>query len=50
MEWRNNLREKLERMDMIHRRKHIEIPEFYVGEEFVSWLDSFLYLFKVNTF
>ncbi|XP_050429040.1 39S ribosomal protein L19, mitochondrial [Adelges cooleyi] len=31
MEWRNNLREKLERMDMIHRRKHIEIPEFYVG-------------------
>lgn len=31
MEWRNSLREKLERMDMIQRRKHIDIPEFYVG-------------------
>lgn len=31
MEWRNSLREKLERLDMIQRRKHIEIPEFYVG-------------------
>lgn len=31
MEWRNALREKLERMDMIQRRKHLDIPEFYVG-------------------
>jgi len=31
IEWRNSLREKLERMDMIQRRKHIVIPEFYVG-------------------
>uniref|UniRef100_A0A2S2QHA5 Large ribosomal subunit protein bL19m n=1 Tax=Sipha flava TaxID=143950 RepID=A0A2S2QHA5_9HEMI len=31
MEWRNSLREKLERLDMIQRRKHIDIPEFYVG-------------------
>jgi len=31
MEWRNSLREKLERMDMVQRRKHIDIPEFYVG-------------------
>lgn len=31
LEWRNSLREKLERMDMIQRRKHIDIPEFYVG-------------------
>ncbi|VVC39205.1 Hypothetical protein CINCED_3A004861 [Cinara cedri] len=31
MQWRNPLREKLERMDMIQRRKHIDIPEFYVG-------------------
>lgn len=31
IEWRNSLREKLERMDMIQRRKHIDIPEFYVG-------------------
>lgn len=33
MEWRNSLREKLERMDMIQRRKHIDIPEFYVGRQ-----------------
>lgn len=32
IEWRNSLREKLERMDMIQRRKHIDIPEFYVGK------------------
>lgn len=32
MEWRNSLREKLERIDMIQRRKHIDIPEFYVGK------------------
>ncbi|XP_050532657.1 39S ribosomal protein L19, mitochondrial [Daktulosphaira vitifoliae] len=31
MQWRNSLREKLERMDMIQRRKHIDIPEFFVG-------------------
>lgn len=30
-EWRNKLREKLERKDMISRRKIMEIPEFYVG-------------------
>ncbi|XP_011860642.1 PREDICTED: 39S ribosomal protein L19, mitochondrial-like [Vollenhovia emeryi] len=29
--YRNSLREKLERMDMMARRKHIGIPEFYVG-------------------
>lgn len=31
LEWRNPIREKLERMDMLNRRKHIDIPEFYVG-------------------
>ncbi|CAG0921149.1 unnamed protein product, partial [Notodromas monacha] len=31
LDWRNKLREKLERADMLQRRKHIEIPEFYVG-------------------
>lgn len=31
MEWRNPVREKLERLDMIDRRTQIEIPEFYVG-------------------
>lgn len=29
--YRNALREKLERMDMLARRVHVEIPEFYVG-------------------
>ena len=29
---RNSLREKLERMDMLNRRAHIDIPEFYVGK------------------
>lgn len=31
LEWRNQVREKLERMDMLNRRKQIDIPEFYVG-------------------
>jgi len=29
--WRNAVREKLERNDMLQRREKIEIPEFYVG-------------------
>lgn len=29
--WRNAVREKLERSDMLKRRAHIDIPEFYVG-------------------
>ena len=29
--FRDKLREKLERQDMIERRKRIDIPEFYVG-------------------
>ncbi|XP_063697039.1 large ribosomal subunit protein bL19m [Culicoides brevitarsis] len=31
VEWRNSVKEKLERQDMLNRRKHIDIPEFYVG-------------------
>ncbi|XP_055635363.1 39S ribosomal protein L19, mitochondrial [Toxorhynchites rutilus septentrionalis] len=31
VEWRNPIREKLERMDMLDRRSNIDIPEFYVG-------------------
>nr|SVE73863.1 EOG090X0F2L [Daphnia atkinsoni] len=31
MEYRNRLKEKLERMDMLQRRSVIEIPEFYTG-------------------
>lgn len=30
--WRNSLREKLERVDMLKRRNQIDIPEFYVGK------------------
>uniref|UniRef100_A0A182JRG6 Large ribosomal subunit protein bL19m n=1 Tax=Anopheles christyi TaxID=43041 RepID=A0A182JRG6_9DIPT len=31
VEWRNSVREKLERKDMLDRRANIDIPEFYVG-------------------
>ncbi|XKL67817.1 hypothetical protein PGB90_003308 [Kerria lacca] len=31
MKWRNSIREKLERSDMLKRRSNIVIPEFYVG-------------------
>lgn len=31
VEWRNQVRERLERQDMLNRRKHIDLPEFYVG-------------------
>ncbi|XP_053670622.1 39S ribosomal protein L19, mitochondrial [Anopheles nili] len=31
VEWRNAVREKLERKDMLDRRANIDIPEFYVG-------------------
>ncbi|KAL3317260.1 mitochondrial 54S ribosomal protein YmL19 [Cichlidogyrus casuarinus] len=30
--YRDKLRERLERHEMLCRRKHINIPEFYVGE------------------
>jgi large subunit ribosomal protein L19 len=33
-EYRNPIREKLERFDMIKRRSQIDIPEFYVGMRF----------------
>jgi len=29
--YRNAMREKLERMDMLARRMHVAIPEFYIG-------------------
>lgn len=31
IEFRNRIREKLERSDMIARRTQVDIPEFYVG-------------------
>lgn len=30
-QFRNTLREKLERIDMISRRSQVDVPEFYVG-------------------
>lgn len=32
IEFRNSLREKLERQDMLAHRSQIDIPEFYVGK------------------
>ena len=37
--FRDKIREKLERRDMINRRKQINIPEFYVGR-FLFLLDQ----------
>lgn len=34
-EYRNKLKEKLERIDMLQRRSVIEIPEFYTGKMFI---------------
>ncbi|BES93953.1 ribosomal protein L19 [Nesidiocoris tenuis] len=31
LEWRNPIREKLERIDMMRRRSQVDLPEFYVG-------------------
>ena len=38
MQYRNKLREKLERVDMMQRRMAINIPEFYVGKSSYSRL------------
>ena len=32
LKYRNKIKEKLERLDMLHRRSHVDIPEFYVGK------------------
>jgi large subunit ribosomal protein L19 len=32
LQYRNRIREKLERGDMLARRANIDIPEFYVGK------------------
>ncbi|XP_021948611.1 39S ribosomal protein L19, mitochondrial isoform X2 [Folsomia candida] len=31
LKFRNRIKEKLERLDMLHRRSQVDIPEFYVG-------------------
>lgn len=46
--WRNSLREKLERSDMLKRRSQIDIPEFYVGKcellnSAYSFIDMLMY-------
>lgn len=43
--WRNTLREKLERADMLKRRNNIDIPEFYVGE-FMLIIQNISYQYK----
>ena len=40
IEWRNRLREKLERIDMLQRRSAIDIPEFYTGKQYFIILNS----------
>lgn len=37
LDWRNRIREKLERIDMLKRRSNIDIPEFYVGK-YEAWI------------
>lgn len=36
LRYRNRIREKLERIDMLARRSNIDIPEFYVGKFYSS--------------
>lgn len=40
--WRHPIREKLERRDMINRRNHITIPEFYVGGYYCFSVESII--------
>lgn len=52
-ERRISLFEKLQRADMLERRMHIDIPEFYVGELFFQTKrktdkKNFLYEFQRN--
>lgn len=47
IEFRNKLREKLERNDMIARRTQIDIPEFYVGE-FYNFFASLVNSVKIQ--
>lgn len=48
--YRNSLREKLERMDMLARRTHLEIPEFYVGSILAVTYSEPHALGKINRF
>ncbi|ODM96476.1 39S ribosomal protein L19, mitochondrial [Orchesella cincta] len=50
IKWRNRVREKLERMDMLKRRSNIDIPEFYVGSILSVTLSDRNAPGKTNTF
>lgn len=50
MIWRNPLKEKLERKDMLARRSRIYIPEFYVGSVLRVSLSNFHQADKMSTF
>lgn len=50
MIWRNPLKEKLERKDMLSRRSRIYIPEFYVGSVLRVTLSNFHQPDKTSTF
>ncbi|XP_037780930.1 39S ribosomal protein L19, mitochondrial-like [Penaeus monodon] len=49
-EFRNRLREKLERRDMLNRRNIMEIPEFYVGSIMAVTVADFNASGKTNRF
>ncbi|XP_027213084.2 large ribosomal subunit protein bL19m [Penaeus vannamei] len=49
-EFRNRLREKLERKDMLNRRNIMEIPEFYVGSIMAVTVADFNASGKTNRF
>ncbi|MPC85638.1 39S ribosomal protein L19, mitochondrial [Portunus trituberculatus] len=48
-EYRNRLREKLERQDMLSRRSVMPIPEFYVGESLFIIVLGALEMHQVET-
>ncbi|XP_034253361.1 39S ribosomal protein L19, mitochondrial [Thrips palmi] len=50
MIWRNPIKEKLERKDMLARRSRIYIPEFYVGSVLRVSLSNFHQADKTSTF
>ncbi|CAG7734230.1 unnamed protein product [Allacma fusca] len=50
IDWRNRIREKLERVDMLKRRSVVEIPEFYVGSIMKVSVSDLNAPGKANTF
>jgi len=50
IKWRNRVREKLERIDMLKRRSNLDIPEFYVGSILSVTLSDRNAPGKTNTF